>query len=68
MAFAGDGQRQARQDASPIHPDRARAAGALVAALLGAGEVEALAQRVEQADPRLDPHHLSHTIDREADR
>jgi hypothetical protein len=27
-----------------------------------------LAERVEQADPRLNPHHVGHTIDRESDR
>ena len=35
-------------DALPVHQDRAGSAGALVAALLRAGEVGALAQHVQQ--------------------
>src|SRR4029453_7731932 len=54
MTLAGNRQRQARQDPSPVHPDRARAAGALVAALLGARQTQLLAERVKQADTRLE--------------
>jgi hypothetical protein len=68
MAFAGDRERQAGKHASPVHPDRARAAGALVAVLLGARQIEVLAQRVEEADTRLDPQDVLDTIDREPDR
>ena len=53
-ALAGDGERQAGEHAAAVDPDGARAARALVAALLGAGEAEVLAQRVEQADARLE--------------
>ena len=45
-----------RQDSTgpPVDVDGARAALAAVAALLGALEVQPLAQRVQQRDPRLD--------------
>ena len=47
--------------------DRARAAGALVAALLGAGEIEPFAQQVEQRLPRIDFKLLLSTIDDQSD-
>ena len=47
-------QRQARQDALAVDQHRAGAAGALVAALLGAGEMQVLAQQVEQRCPDID--------------
>jgi hypothetical protein len=43
-----DGERQAGIDAPAVDDDRAGAALAVVAALLGAGQVQVLAQRVEQ--------------------
>jgi hypothetical protein len=49
-----DGQRQARQDTPAVGEHRARAAAALVAALLRAGEPELLTQRVEQAGAGVD--------------
>src|SRR3954470_24846255 len=47
-----DRQREAGEHPPPVDPHRAGPAGALVAALLGAGEIQVLAQRVQQADPR----------------
>ena len=48
------GQRQAGDDPPAVEQDRARAAGALVAALLRAGEIERFAQHVEQRLPRIE--------------
>ena len=45
---AADRQRQAGEDAPAVDEDGAGAALAVVAALLGAGQAEMLAQRVEQ--------------------
>ena len=45
---ADDGKRQARQDAPAVEQHRAGAALAVVAAFLGAGKAETLAERVEQ--------------------
>jgi hypothetical protein len=63
MVFAGDRERQARQDAAPVDPHRARAAGTLVASLLGACEIEMFAQRVEQAYSRLDGQLALHPVE-----
>ena len=46
--LALSGQHQTRQHASPVDQHRARAAGALVAALLGAGEPQPVAERIQQ--------------------
>jgi hypothetical protein len=46
-------QRQAGVDAAPVKQDRACTALAPVAPLLGAGQVQALAQQVEKGDPRV---------------
>src|SRR5262245_14784849 len=43
-------QRQTRQDALAFDDDRARAARALVAALLGADETEHVVERIQQRD------------------
>ena len=48
-----DGEREAGIDAPAVDQDGAGAALAAVAALLGAGQVEALAQEVEQRDARI---------------
>ena len=45
-------ERQARDDAPAVDQHRAGAALAVIATLLGAGQVEMLAQRVEQGRPR----------------
>ena len=52
VALVHDGERQARVDAPAVDQHRAGAALPVVAALLGAGQVQVLAQRVEQRCPR----------------
>ena len=52
-AVEAGGERQARIDAPAVDQHRAGAALAAVAALLGAGEIEPLAQQVEQRYPRV---------------
>ena len=47
-AVVHDGERQARVDAPPVDQHGARAALAVIAAFLRAGQVEMLAQQVEQ--------------------
>ena len=56
-------QREARVDPLAVDEHGARAAGALVAAFLGAGEPEPLAQQVEQALARLQLERIFHTVD-----
>ena len=46
------GQGEAGIDPPPVDQHRARAALAVIAALLGAGQVEMVAQRIEQGRPR----------------
>ena len=53
-AVLHDDQRQAGIDAPAVDQDRAGAALALIAALLGAGQIETVAQRVEQGRPGRD--------------
>src|SRR4051794_9269943 len=48
------GEGEAGNDPASVHQHRTRTALAVIAALLGAGEVEVIAQRVEQAGPRRD--------------
>src|SRR2546421_5119100 len=67
MAFAGDRKRQACQDTSPVDPDRACAAGPLVATLLGADKIQVFAQGVEQACARIEQEGRHLTIDTERD-
>src|SRR5689334_16008378 len=67
VPLAGHGQGQAGEHPPAIDPDRAGAAGALVAALLGAGEVEVLAQRVEQAHPGLEGDRVRPAVDGQGD-
>jgi hypothetical protein len=59
------GERQAGDDAPAVHEDRAGAAGALVAALLGSRQVEVLAEGVEEADPRFDLERRRDAVDDE---
>ena len=54
VAFVHDGERQAGIDPPPVDDHRAGAALAVVAALLGAGQVQMLAQRVEQRGARVE--------------
>ena len=49
-----DRERQARIDAPAVDDHRAGAALAVIAALLGAGEMQVLAQRVEQGGARVE--------------
>ena len=49
------GQCQAGQDRLAVEEDCAGPAGSLVAALLGAGQAEVVAQRVEQRDAAVEP-------------
>ena len=52
-AVVADRQRQARIDPPAVDQHRAGAALAAVAALLGAGQVQPLAQEIEQRDARV---------------
>ena len=54
-AVLHDGEREAGIDPPPVHQHGARAALAVIATLLGAGQVEMVAQRIEQGRPRRDP-------------
>ena len=56
LALAHHRQRQAGHDAPAIQQDGAGAALAEAAALLGAGQVQPVAQRVEQRGARIDLH------------
>ena len=47
------GQREAGVDPPPVDQDRAGAALAAVAALLGSGQIEPLAQEIEKRHPRI---------------
>jgi hypothetical protein len=61
------GQGQAGQHALSVHQHGACAALALIAALLGACQRKAFAQRVEQHDARVDVQRLRHAVDLERD-
>ena len=52
-ALVTDRQRQAGIDAPSIDDDRAGAALAAIAALLGSGQIEPFAQKIEQRDARI---------------
>src|SRR5437016_756901 len=51
----------------PIEQNRAGAALAVVAALLGAGQPEVLAQRIEQCGARIERHAMLTAVDRECE-
>ena len=51
-AVVADGERQTGIDPPPVDDDRAGAALAAVAPLLGAGQVQPFAQQIEQRDAR----------------
>ena len=59
------GERQAGIDPPAVDEDRAGAALAVVAALLGAGQAQVLAQRVEQRRARIDLQAVLLAIDRQ---
>jgi hypothetical protein len=67
VALVHGGETQAGVNAHAVHQHRAGAAMAVVAALLGAGEMQVLAQSVEQRDARVefDPSRLP--VHREGD-
>ncbi len=67
-AILHDGEREARIDAPAVDQDRAGAALPVVAALLGAGQVEMVAQRIEQGCPRREVELPRHAVDGERDR
>ena len=54
VALVHHRERQAGIDPPPVDDHRAGAALAVIAALLGAGEMQVLAQRVEQRGPRVE--------------
>ena len=66
-AVVGDREREAAVGAPPVDQDRARAALAVVAALLGAGEAEVLAQEVEQRGAGVDREPVLGAVDPERD-
>jgi hypothetical protein len=62
-----DGEHGATVDDFTVHDDGAGAASAAIADALGAGEIEAIAQRVAKRDTRLDGEALILTVDFECD-
>jgi hypothetical protein len=64
-ALTGDRQGEAREDGPAVDDDRAGAAGALVAALLRTGQVEMLAEGVEETHPRFEVDEVGDTVDRQ---
>jgi hypothetical protein len=62
-----DGQRQARIDPPSADDHRARAALAVIAALLGAGQMQVLAQCIEQRGARVEIDVASVAIHREGE-
>ena len=65
VAFVHDRQRQAGIDALAVDQHGAGAALALVAPFLGAGQMQMLAQRVEQGRPRVEVEFADGAVDRE---
>ena len=62
-ALGGDGQSQARVDRAAVDEHRAGAALAVIAALLGPGQRQILAQRVEQRHAQVDAQAPVPTVD-----
>ena len=58
------GQRETRQYAAAVDVYGARATLAVIAALLGAGEPQVLAPRIEQGDTRIECHPDGFAVDR----
>ena len=67
-AVLHDRQRQAGIDPPAVDQHRAGAALAVVAALLGAGQVELVAQQVEERGPGLDRQVPNFAVDRQGNR
>ena len=67
VALMHDRERQARIDPPPTHDDRAGAALAVIATLLGAGEMQMFAQRIKQRRPRVERDFARLAIDVEGD-
>ena len=61
-------ERQAGIDPPPIHQHRAGAALAVIAPLLGAGQMQMLAQQIEQRGTDVDADSMGAAVDCEADR
>ena len=68
VAVVHDRERQAGIHPPTVHQHRAGAALAVVAALLGAGHVQVLAQRVEQRGARVERHRVILAVDGERHR
>src|SRR5262249_29730773 len=66
-AFGLHGQREARVHPATVDVDRAGAALPVIAALLGSGEAEPLAQGVEQGDARLERQSMLLPVDAQYD-
>jgi hypothetical protein len=62
------GQGEAGIDPPPVHQHGTRAALAVIAALFAAGQVEMVAQRVEQGRPRREVEPRLGAVDNEHDR
>ena len=67
LALDARGERQARQHAAAVDQHRAGAALAMVAALLGAGQADVLAQRVEQRGPHVERQLMALAVDAHRD-
>jgi hypothetical protein len=67
VALTAHCQCQAAEDPPAVHPDCARTAGALIAALFRAGEPHVLTQRIQQADAGLDRQLVRLAVDRQRD-
>jgi hypothetical protein len=65
ITLVHDRKRQASIDPPPVDDHGARAALTVVAAFLGAGELQALAQRVEQSCAGVELELLRHAVHRE---
>ncbi len=67
-AVLHDGKGETGIDAAAVQQHRAGAALAVVAAFLGPGQAQMVAQEVEQAGPRRDRQLALHTVHMERDR
>ena len=67
VTFGFDGQQRAGINRLAVHQHGAGAAGAAVADLLAPGEVEPVAQRIEQGDARFDVELAVLSVDFESD-
>ena len=67
VALVHDGERETRVDPASVDQHGARAALTVVAALLGAGQMQVLSQRVEQRRAQIELELDGLTVDRERD-